>query len=379
MKFIHTADLHLGKRYAGLSLYDDQKYVLEKMLEVVDKEKPAAFIIAGDVYDKSVPPETAVELFDGFLSALAKRGVKVFIASGNHDSAERLAFGSSLMSPCGVHLSPIYTGVSEPIETTDAYGRINFYLLPFIKPATVKRFLGEDISTYTQAVAAAIDNMKIDTSARNVLVAHQFVTGSLSSGSEEFTVGDVGNVDIEVFKDFDYVALGHIHGAQNVERGGRVRYSGTPLKYSLSEKDSQKSLTIVELGKKGDLKITEAPLTPMRDVREIRGAYDEITRRSFYENKAFRNDLLHVVLTDEDEVYDAIGKLRIIYPNVMSIRYDNARTKHNAEVEDIAEVASRSPAELFSALYEMQNNRPMSGEQAKIVDTLIEKVWGDEQ
>ncbi|MDE7301114.1 MAG: exonuclease SbcCD subunit D [Clostridia bacterium] len=379
MKFIHTADLHLGKRYAGLSLCDDQKYILDEMLKVVDREKPDAFIIAGDVYDKSVPPESAVELFDGFLSALAKRGVKVFIAYGNHDSAERLAFGASLMSPCGVHVSPIYTGVTEPIALRDEFGSLNVYLLPFIKPATVKRFLGEDISTYTQAVAAAIENMKIDPSARNVLVAHQFVTGSLSSGSEEFTVGDVGNVDLEVFKDFDYVALGHIHGAQNVSKDGRVRYSGTPLKYSLSEKDNKKSLTIVELKGKGDLKITQAPLTPMRDVKEIRGTYDEITNRAFYENKPFRGDLLHVVLTDEDEVYDAIGKLRIIYPNVMSIRYDNARTKSGAEIEDIAEVASRSPAELFSALYEMQNNRPLSDEQTKIVASLIEKVWGDEQ
>ncbi len=378
MKFIHTADLHLGKRYSELSLLDDQKYILNKMLDAVDDERPDGFIIAGDVYDKSVPSEGAVELFDFFLNALADRGVQVFVISGNHDSAERLSFGASLMSPRGVHISPVFTGKVAPVEMRDKYGKLNVYLLPFVKPATVKRFFGEDITSYTQAVRAALDGMEIDKSARNVLVAHQFVTGAQSSGSEEFSVGDVGNVEKQVFKDFDYVALGHIHGAQNVD-GQRVRYSGTPLKYSLSEAKSEKSLTVVEIKEKGNLTVREIALAPMRDVKEIRGKYDEITRRDYYENTTLKNDLLHVVLTDEDEVFDALGKLRIIYPFVMSIRYDNARTRESGELEGVGAVASRSPSELFAALFEAQNNRPLGAEQEQIVQSLIEKIWGEEQ
>lgn len=377
MKLFHLADLHIGKRYNELSLIDDQRYILDKILSLCDSEKPDGVIIAGDVYDKSVPSAEAVELFDLFLNGLSERGLKTFIISGNHDCAERVAFGSKLMRASGVYVAPVYDGSVKPVVLSDAYGEINFYLLPFVKPATVRRFFGEDIDGYTAALAAVVNAMGVDASVRNVLVAHQFVTGSRQSGSEELVVGDLGNVDAAVFSPFDYVALGHVHGAQNVGTDS-VRYCGTPLKYSLSEANDEKSVTIVELGEKGKLCVKTLPLQPMRDVREIKGTYDELTRKSYYDGAAFRNDLLHIVLTDEDEVTDALSKLRLIYPNVMSLRYDNVRTRENAS-EKLEALPARSPLEMFSSLYEAQNNAELSEKQRELVQSLIEKAWGDGQ
>lgn len=377
MKLFHLADLHIGKRYNELSLIDDQRYILDKILSLCDSEKPDGVIIAGDVYDKSVPSAEAVELFDLFLNGLSERGLKTFIISGNHDCAERVAFGSKLMRASGVYVAPVYDGSVKPVVLSDAYGEINFYLLPFVKPATVRRFFGEDIDGYTAALAAVVNAMGVDASVRNVLVAHQFVTGSRQSGSEELVVGDLGNVDAAVFSPFDYVALGHVHGAQNVGTDS-VRYCGTPLKYSLSEANDEKSVTVVEMGEKGKLCVKTLPLQPMRDVREIKGTYDELTRKSYYDGAAFRNDLLHIVLTDEDEVTDALSKLRLIYPNVMSLRYDNVRTRENAS-EKLEALPARSPLEMFSSLYEAQNNAELSEKQRELVQSLIEKAWGDGQ
>ena len=379
MKFLHLADLHLGKRYNELSLIDDQKYILERILEIVVKEQPDGVILAGDIYDKSVPSAEAVELLNGFLNGLSALKTKVFLISGNHDSPERVAFGEGFMGLGGVHISPVYDGTIKRVTLTDNYGEVHVYLLPFIKPATVRRFFENDtIDSYTAAVKVALSRVELDKSARNVLVAHQFVTGSQSSGSEEFNVGDIGNVDAAVFDGFDYVALGHVHGAQNVA-GGRVRYSGTPLVYSLSEVKSSKSVTVVELKEKGSLQLREIPLKPMRGVVEIRGAYEQLTRRGYYENTTLPNDLVHVVLTDEEEVPDALGKLRIIYPFVMSLRYDNTRTREQAKLQLDESLPARTPYELFSALYTAQNNAEMSGEQSEFIKSLIEKVWGEEQ
>ncbi|MCM1438357.1 MAG: exonuclease SbcCD subunit D [Roseburia sp.] len=379
MKFLHLADLHLGKRYNELSLIDDQKYILEKILEIAVKVKPDGIILAGDIYDKPVPPAEAVELLNGFLVGLTALKIKVFMISGNHDSAERIAFGESLMGFGGVFISPVYDGCVKSVTLNDCFGEVRVYLLPFIKPAAVRRFFGgEKTESYNDALKAVIGALDIDKTRRNVLVAHQFVTGSQSSGSEEFSVGDIGNVDASVFDGFDYVALGHVHGAQNV-CGERVRYAGTPLKYSLSEAKSVKSATLVELKEKGSLTVSEIPLTPMREVVEIRGLYDELTKRSFYENTTYANDLVHVVLTDEEDVPDALGKLRIIYPNIMSLRYDNKRTRGQAELDLQCDgaIAARSPFGLFSALYAAQNNSEMSEGQAEFMRALIEKVWED--
>lgn len=375
MKFLHIADLHLGKRYNELSLIPDQRYILEQILSIVRAEKPRAVLVAGDIYDKSVPSVEAVELFDFFINSLSDIGVAVFVISGNHDGAERLAFGSRLLGASNVYISPVYDGTVKPVKLYDEYGEVDVYSLPFIKPATVRRFFGDDISTYTQAVKAAVAAMNVDTKKRNVLVAHQFVTGSTGSGSEEVVVGDLGNVDGEAFAPFDYVALGHIHGAQNVY-GERVRYAGAPLKYSLAEKDSEKSVTIAELKTGREISVRTVPLKPLKDVAEIRGTYAEITKKSFYDGAAFKNDLLHIVLTDEDEVPDALGKLRIIYPYVMSLKYDNARTRATFGEITVGANADKSPEELFEELYEKQNNAPLSEEQRGVLSEIIQKIWG---
>lgn len=377
MKIFHLADLHLGKRYCEFSLIDDQKYILEKIVAAVREEEPQCVIIAGDVYDKAVPSAEAVELFDWFLNELTGCGAQVIIISGNHDSAERIAFGAKLMSVGGVHISPVYSGEVKPVVLSDVCGKVNFYLLPFIKPATVRRFFpDETIADYNGAVFAAVKAMNINTAERNVLVAHQFVTGSKQSGSEEFSVGDVGNVDRSAFDGFDYVALGHIHCAQNVG-SERVRYCGTPLKYSLSEAKDEKSVTVAEIGKKGELRVRTLPLTPLREVAEIRGTYDEVTEKSFYSGRKFKEGYVQVVLTDEDEVSDAFAKLRIIYPYLTGVKYDNARTRASHELEIDESAPERSPIELFSAFYEQQNNAPMTDEQRELVLSLIEEIWGD--
>ena len=379
MKFLHLADLHLGKRYNQLSLIDDQKYILGEILKIAEKERPDGVLIAGDIYDKSVPSAEAVELFDKFLCALKERNLQVFAISGNHDSAERIAFGAELMGASGVYFSPVYDGKTKRVTLSDKFGEVRVYLLPFIKPATVRKFFeNEKIESYNDALKAAVSAMDIDETKRNVLVAHQFVTGSKQAGSEEFLVGDIGNVNSDVFDCFDYVALGHVHGAQNVG-SERLRYSGTPLKYSLSEAGGEKSVAVVELKDKGELCVREVPLIPMRDVVEIRGDYAQLTAKTFYGGTTLNRDLVHVVLTDEDEVVDALGKLRIIYPNVMSVRYDNRRTAADGVTELLESVPSRSPYELFSALFTAQNNAEMSEEQQKLVRGLIEKVWGDER
>ena len=379
MKFFHLADLHLGKRYNEFSLIDDQRYILGRIIEEVKCERPDAVVIAGDIYDKSVPSAEAVELFDSFLSGLNALNVSVLAVSGNHDSAERIAFGASLMSGSGVHFSPVYAGKLQSVTFTDKYGEVAFYLLPFIKPATVRRFFeGDEAVTYNDAVSLALKGYPADGKIRNVLIAHQFVTGSLSSGSEEFIVGDVGNVDSALFSAFDYVALGHVHGAQNIG-SERVRYSGTPLKYSLSEIKSQKSITVVELKEKGNLTVRTIPLKPMRELVEIRGDYEQLTERRFYEGTTLTTDLVHAVLTDEEEVPDALGKLRLIYRNLVSLRYDNARTRAN-NFGELAEVGQeRSPFELFSSLYLAQNNAVMTDRQSALVEELIERIWGEEE
>ena len=375
MKFIHLSDLHLGKRVNEFSMIEDQDYILKKILEVIDEEKPDSVIIAGDVYDKSVPSAEAVALFDSFLVSLAERNIQVFVISGNHDSAERIAFGSRLMDASGIHLSPVYSGEVSPIEMSDDYGRVNVYMLPFVKPSNVRAFFPEkEISSYTDAVKTAIDRMSVDPSQRNILITHQFVTGAASAGSEELSVGGTDNVDAEVFDGFDYVALGHIHRSQKCGHE-YVRYSGTPLKYSFSEAKDQKSVTVVEMKEKGNLEISSVPLKPKHDMVEIRGTYNELMLKSFYENTSYRSDYVHITLTDEDDVPDALAKLRVVYKNIMKLDYDNTRTRNNAVLKDIEDVKSKSPFDLFSEFYRTQNGLEMSDEQAETVISLVEKIW----
>lgn len=374
MKFLHLADLHLGKRVNGFSMLEDQAHILRQILAILDDEQPDGVLIAGDVYDKSVPSVEAVELLDGFLTELRARGVPVLLISGNHDSPERLAFGGRVMDSCGIHISPVYDGALAPVTLQDAFGPVHVWLLPFVKPAHVRRWFPDaDIESYTDAVAEAVAHMDIDTAARNVLVTHQFVTGGARSGSEELSVGGTDNVDSGVFAPFDYVALGHLHGAQHIGRE-TIRYAGSPLKYSFSEARQHKSVTVVTLGEKGDVQVRTVALTPLRELREIRGSYDELTARSFYEHTTYRSDYLHLILTDEQDVFDAMSRLRTIYPYLMTLDYDNARTRAAGGMSVPAETERRTPLELFEALYTRQNHQPMSEVQRAYIAQLMEQI-----
>lgn len=373
MKFIHLSDLHLGKRINEISMLDDQKYILSQILRIIDTVQPDALLISGDVYDKSIPSAEAVTLFDDFLYRLAKRSLPVLIISGNHDSPERLAFGGRLMQSSGIHISKVYDGDLQPITLTDAIGEVHFWLLPFLKPIHVRQFFPEEtIESYTDACAVAIKHMPLRKDARNVLLAHQFVTGAATCESETVSVGGTDNVDASVFADFDYVALGHIHSPQNVG-SNRIRYCGTPLKYSFSEAAHHKSVTVVELGKKGELHLELVPLIPKHDLREIRGSFAELTDKAYYDGTD-TEDYLHIILTDEEDIPEASGKLRMIYPNYMQFSYDNTRTRTNQVVDCAEDVKRKSPLELFDALYQTQNNQPMSDTQRAYVQKLMEEI-----
>lgn len=375
MKIIHLSDLHLGKRVNEFSMIDDQRYILKKIINIIDDENPDGVIIAGDIYDKSIPPAEAVELFDDFLVRLSKRKLHIFVISGNHDSPERIAFGRELMNMSGVYISPVYNGEIIPISLEDKFGKVNIYMLPFVKPAHIRKYFPECIiESYTDAIKIAIEQMKVNTDERNILVTHQFVTGANCCDSEELSVGGTDNVNASVFDDFDYVALGHIHRPQNC-LSERIRYCGTPLKYSFSEANDRKSVTVIELTEKGKISLRTVDLIPKHDMKEIRGTYSEITQKSFYENTTYMEDYMHITLTDEDDIPDVIGKLRTIYHNLMKLDYDNKRTRANKTIEGTRDVENKSPLELFSDFYKLQNNQPMSEEQTDFMQKLIENVW----
>jgi len=375
VKIIHLADLHIGKRVNEFSMIDDQKYILNQILEIIDKEKPDAVIIAGDVYDKQVPSIEALELLDSFISDISKRKTTTFIISGNHDSAERLAFGSSLMAMGKIYISPVYNGKISKYTLKDDFGSANFYLLPFVKPSHVKRFFpDEKIESYTDAIKVVVDNLKLDTSEINILIAHQFVTGASRTESEEISVGGLDNVDASVFEDFDYVALGHIHRPQKIGTE-RIRYCGTPLKYSFSEVNDTKSVSIIEINSKEDFNLRMIPLIPKRDMRKIRGTYEELITKTSYESTN-TDDYIHVTLTDEFNVVDAIQKLRVIYKNIMKLEYDNIRTRESRKINlDNMVIENKNPLEIFSEFYKLQNNKEMDDEQKKIIKKIMEEVW----
>lgn len=379
MKFMHISDLHIGKRINGYSMLEDQEYILDKIIEIADSENIDSMLIAGDVYDKSVPSAEAVQLFDDFLFEFLKRNIKVFVISGNHDSAERIAFGSRIMNRGGIYMSPVYEGELSPVTLKDEFGKVNIWMLPFIKPANVRRFFENvDISSYTDALKTVIDSMNIDKSERNILITHQFVTGAERCESEEISVGGTDNVDASVFFDFDYTALGHIHRAQNCKTDN-IRYCGTPLKYSFSEAKDIKSVTVAEIKEKGSLYVNTFPLIPMRDMVEIKGKYEDIMFKGFYKDTTYQNDYIHITLTDEDDIPDAISKLRTVYHNLMKLSYDNIRTRSSNIIDSDTEVQEKSPLELFSDFYILQNNLPMNDKQKVFVKNLIDDIWeGDE-
>lgn len=375
MKFIHLSDLHIGKRVNEYSMLEDQQYILTKIINIIDQEKPDGVFIAGDVYDKSVPSAEAVQLFDDFLVRLSKRNLKVFVISGNHDSPERIAFGGRLMHESGIYMSPVYDGDVSPVVLEDEYGKIYIWMLPFVKPMHVRRFYEDaEVSTYSDAMRVVIEHLDMNENERNIMITHQFVTGAERTESEEISIGGSDNVDVTVFEKFDYTALGHIHRPQNC-KSEKVRYSGTPLKYSFSEAKDQKSVTVVEVGKKGDLAVRTVELVPLRDMHEIKGKYEELMLRDYYKDTTYQTDYMHITLTDEEDVPDAIGKLRTVYHNLMKLDYDNIRTRHANNITGAEDVEKKTPFEHFAEFYEEQNNQPMNEKQSEFMKKLIMEVW----
>ncbi|MBE5936111.1 MAG: exonuclease SbcCD subunit D [Lachnospiraceae bacterium] len=444
MKFIHLGDLHIGKRVNDFPMIKDQEYILNQIIDVMVDEKVDAVLIAGDVYDKVVPGADAVVLFDDFLTKITKLGIKVYLISGNHDSAERLAFAKKLVENSGVYISPVFNGKVTKCVVEDEYGDINIYMLPFIKPMQVKRFYKryledeknahlveanineqnlldekdlvgdakadiegdkkepvfveentiEDSNTednntednntednreeiawdnYNDVYRLVMDTIELDMSKRNVIVAHQFVTGAQTCDSEELAIGGLDNISTDNFEEFDYVALGHIHSPQKIIKE-TIRYSGTPLKYSLSEINHNKTVTIINMKEKGAVDVKQLPLTPLHDMRHIKGTYDELTLRDNY-IETDTSDYMYITLTDEEDVPDAIGRLRSIYPNIMRLDYENTRTRTQANIEVTDRVEEKKPIELLAELFEMQNNKEMTQEQEEYVQQLIEDIW----
>lgn len=376
MKLLHISDLHLGKRVNEFSMLEEQAHILTQILNIAAEERPDAIAVAGDIYDKQIPPAEAVQLFDDFLVRTAELNIPLFAVSGNHDSPERVSFGARLMTPCGIYLSQVYSGVSAPVTLTDDLGTVNIFMLPFVRPSSVRRFFpDEKIDTYDEAVRTAVKNMQVDTSQRNIIIAHQFVTGAVRCDSETVSVGGLDDIGADIFDIFDYAALGHIHGAQNVFRP-ETRYCGTPLKYSFSEAKQEKSVTIADIREKGRVEIHTVPLSPIHDMREIRGEYMEVTRRGFYTDEN-RFDYVHITLTDENDIPNAMGKLRTVYPNIMKLDYDNLRTKKSDAISELT-VENRSPEDIFAEFYQKTNNAPMSDIQREYISEAVKELWNEQ-
>lgn len=374
MRILHLSDLHIGKTVNGFSMLEDQLYINKQIVKLIGEQQIDAIIVAGDIFDKTTPSSSAVHTFDTILNSWADFHLPIFIISGNHDSAERLAFGSNIFKHEQIYISPIYDGKITSISLEDNFGKVNFYLLPFIKPATVRPFFPEEkITSYNQAVELALSKIQINPAERNILIAHQFVTGAKLSDSEEVVVGGVDNIEADLCKDFDYVALGHIHTPQTVKYDF-IRYCGTLLKYSFSEINQQKSATIIDFKAKGDIQITTHPLKPLHDMRQIKGTYMELTNRQNYADTA-TDDYLNVILTDEEDIPDAINRLRSIYPNVMQLSYDNKRTRINQTIETTDITNLKTPLQLFNDFFQMQNNQELSDAQIAILEDLIHKTW----
>lgn len=373
MRFLHLADLHLGKRVNDFSMIEDQKYMLEKIMDIVEKKNIDGVFIAGDVYDKTMPGVQAVRMFDDFLTKLSERKKDVYIISGNHDSSERIAFGSDIFDKQRIYVSPVYDGKIRCITKSDEYGEMDIYLLPFLKPQHVKHIYPDaDIETYDDAIKMVMSTLETDDKKRNIILAHQFITGATVSESEELSVGGIDNVNAVHFDRFDYVALGHIHKRQKIRRE-EMLYSGTMLKYSFSEEHHKKVAVIADIKEKGNITIEEIELKPLRDLRSIKGKFEDIVKRAKNDEK--KDDYIHIILFDEEDIPEAMGRLRAIYPNIMMLSYDNLRTKFNTTGENDVSVEKKSPLQLLMSFYEKQNNNEMTKEQIEYAKRKMEEIW----
>lgn len=376
MRLLHLSDLHIGKRVNEFSMLEDQRYALEGVLQTVRERDVDALLVAGDLYDKSAPSAEAVALVGWFLSEAADTGATVLVTAGNHDSAERVAYGSSFFAQRGVFLSPLYAGSISPIVLEDEHGPVAFWLIPFLKPATVRPwFPDEDIETYTDALRCAVGSCTLDPTLRNVALSHQFLTyGGVEPErcDSELSLGGMDNVDSSVFDDFDYVALGHIHRPQRVGRD-EVRYSGSLLKYSFSEANDRKSAPLVELGPKGQVSIELVPIVPRHDLRTLHDTLEALLAAAD-EQGGGTEDYLNVVLTDEHPILDALSRLRRVYPNIMGISYDNRRTRlgGRAGAPAVQDTSKIDPLELFERFYLDQNGSPMTDNQRALAIGALE-------
>lgn len=377
MRFLHTADLHIGKRIGECSLLDDQEHILRQIIHIIDSEHPDGILLAGDIYDKSVPSGEAVAVFDAFLTELSARQLPVFLISGNHDSPERLGFGSHIFRQNQVHIAGVFDGAPQKITLTDAFGPVHVFLLPFLKPTMAAPFFPDTPpEKYTDAVRAALTSCPADPAERNILVAHQFVTSGTMEpercDSESIAVGGLDNVDASVFDTFDYVALGHLHGPQRIGRD-TIRYAGSPLKYSFSESRQHKSITLVECGKKGDVSYRLIPLSPLRDMREVKGPLTELLQAS----RMPTQDYIHATLTDREDIFDAAGQLRQIYPNLLRLDFENTGSQADTPSKSAAsDVAQKSTFQLFTEFYESQNGAPLTETERDVLTEILRKTEG---
>ena len=380
MKILHLADLHLGKILQEQSLIEDQEYMLKEIIKIIKNEDIGAVLISGDVYDRSVPPAEAVNLLDNFLKILIKElKIKVFIISGNHDSKDRLGFGSKIFEDEGLYIESKYNGNLRKIEIEDEYGRLNIYMLPFIKPVEVKQYFEDDLeNNYNTAINKIIKKEKINKEERNIILVHQFVTAGTvepeRSESEVLTLGGIENVDVSNFDDFDYVAIGHVHRPQKIGRD-TARYAGTMLKYSFSEINHNKTVPIIDFKEKGNIEINLKELAPIRDMREIKGPIEELLKKENYE-KGNINDYIKAIITNEETVYDAIGQIRRIYPNTLKLEIRNSKTINSVEEQNLnlEKVKKKSELELFSDFYKSQNNVDLDENQKEIIKDIISEV-----
>ena len=380
MKVLHVSDLHIGKRVNGMSMLDDQRYILRQILDIAEKHQVSVLLIAGDIYDKASPSAEAVTVFDAFLTDAVAAGLRVLAIPGNHDSAERIAYAQGLLEKQGVCLPPVYAGEVERVELEDEHGPVEFWLLPFLKPGDVRRFfpdeeIGDD---YSAALRAVLGACAIDKGKRNVVLSHQLVTAygtALDRADDEIKLGGMDNVDVSVYDAFDYVALGHVHRPQRVGRD-TVRYSGSPLKYSFSEARYGKSVALVELGEKkpGDdvgecVSFKLIPLVPLHDVREVRGTLADVLAMGA------ESDYLHITLSDEHPQLDAMAKIHEVFPNAMMLDYDNVTVLvDRPQTQLTADPDSMDTLDLFGAFYESQVGNPLDDEQRDFARKLIAKV-----
>ncbi|MBE6616859.1 MAG: exonuclease SbcCD subunit D [Ruminococcaceae bacterium] len=376
MKLLHTSDLHLGLRLCERPMNDDIEHLLCEIIYIAKTEKCDGVIVAGDIYDRSNPGADSVAIFDKFVTELADLGIAVFAVSGNHDSPERVAYMASLLGKMGVHFSPVYDGNIEPATFEDEFGRVNIWLLPFLRPSTVcalyPEFCGE---TYTDAVKFVISRMNIDQSERNVLVTHQFVADPRAT--REDNVGGIMAVDYRVFAPFDYTAVGHLHSPHHVGND-TVRYSGSPLKCSFSEVNDTKSVEILEIGEKGKVTLHRVPLHQIHEMREIKGEYDYVMSLEC-RNSGDSLDYVRIILTDNEDIPDVVQKLRVAYPNMLRLTYDNARTREYKSVDSLSryEMEALTPEDVFSELYEIQNNAPAGEAEMNIVKRIMKEIMGE--